>query len=221
MTSAPAKFNFDLDFSGKERQTKVMTESGIAALRNEAHEKGLAEGRMEGERSELARTEAGLTAAAENIARTATTLLGSLAASDKQSRTEGIGLARAIGLKLAATLVARQPEAELDTLIEECLSSLERAPHLVIRCQPDLADRLREITETHMTAAGFSGRLIVLGDPEIGLGDGRLEWADGGIVRDIDTILAEIDKSIAAYCAASGLPAPVMTPNPLAETDHE
>ena len=221
MTSAPAKFRFDLDLSGSERQTQVMTEARIAELRRKAHEEGYAEGLAEGERTELARAAAGLTSAAESIARNATELLRSVAASDGQSRSEGIGLARAIGVKLAAATISRLPEAELDGLIEECLQSLERAPHLVIRCHPDLADKLKEITETHMTAAGFNGRLVVLGDPEIAPGDGRLEWADGGIVRDMNAILSEIDRSIAAYCAASGLPAPIMTPNPLAETDHE
>ena len=31
---------------------------------------------------------------------------------------------------------------------------------------------------------GFEGRLITLGEPDIAPGDVRLEWADGGVVRD-------------------------------------
>ena len=31
---------------------------------------------------------------------------------------------------------------------------------------------------------GFEGRIVVLGEPDIALGDARLEWADGGIVRE-------------------------------------
>ncbi len=221
MTSAPAKFQFDLDLSGNQRQTQVMTEARIAELHKKAYDKGFAEGLGQGEQTELARAAAALTAAAEKIAGDATTLVRSLSAYDRQARADGIGIARAIALKLASSLISRMPEAELDTLIEESLNTLERAPHLVIRCTPVLVDKLKEMTEAHMAAAGFSGRLIVLGDPEIGAGDGRIEWADGGIVRDMNIILSEIDKSVAAYCAASGLPAPMMAPNPLAETDHE
>jgi len=47
-----------------------------------------------------------------------------------------------------------------------------------------------------------TGRLIVMGDPEIGLGDGRIEWVDGGLVRDRAAIEAAIDERIAAYLAA-------------------
>ena len=50
--------------------------------------------------------------------------------------------------------------------------------------------------------SGFAGRLIVMGDPEIRLGDGRIEWADGGLVRDIGAISGEIDKRISAYLTA-------------------
>ena len=219
--SAPAKFNFDLDLSGNQAQTRVMTETSVLKLREEGRQEGYAEGFREGERTETARAEAALAAAAEKIAANATRMLQTVANCEQKARADGIAVARTIAVKLASELVSRMPEAELDTLIEECLHSLDQTPHLVIRCQPDLVDRIKEVTEAHMAAAGFNGRLVVLGDPEIGPGDGRLEWADGGLVRDMSKILAEIDKSIVAYCATSGLPAPDLAPDPLAESDHE
>jgi flagellar assembly protein FliH len=221
MTSAPAKFHFDLDLSGNQRQTRVMTEALIEELRQKAHEEGFAEGLAQGEHSEVARAAADLSASGQKIAAGALNLLKTVDVAERQARAEGIELARAVGLKLAAKLVAREPEAELEALIVECLASLDRAPHLVVRCNPALSDKLRQITEAHMSAAGFSGRLIVLGDEEIAPGDGRLEWADGGLVRDMATMLAEIDKTIAAYCATTGLPAPSPELAPLAETEHE
>ncbi len=208
MSSIPAKFQFDLDLSGSQRQTQVMTEGRIAKLRKEAHAEGFAQGLAEGERTELARAAADLAAAGQKIAADAAALLRAVETADRQARTEGLELARAVGQKLAANLVSLKPEAEIETLIEECLHSLERTPHLVVRCHPDLTDKLKQITEQHMAATGYSGRLIVLGDPEIEPGDGRFEWADGGLVRDMGAILEEIDRTIAAYCHASGLPTP-------------
>ena len=221
MSSAPAKFQFDLDLSGNQAQTRVMTETSILKLREEAHQAGYAEGFREGQQAETARAEAALAAAAEKLAATSARMLQTVTNYEQKARTDGIAVARSIAVKLASELVSRIPEAELDTLIEECLQSLDQTPHLVIRCQPDLVDKIKELTETHMAAAGYNGRLVVLGDPEIGPGDGRLEWADGGLVRDMSKILSEIDKSIVAYCATSGLPAPDLAPAPLAESDHE
>ena len=37
---------------------------------------------------------------------------------------------------------------------------------------------------------GFEGRLVTFGEPDIAPGDVRLEWADGGIVRDRSRIEA-------------------------------
>ena len=41
---------------------------------------------------------------------------------------------------------------------------------------------------------GFEGRLVIMGEPEIAPVDARLEWADGGVVREgaaIGAALAE------------------------------
>ena len=41
-----------------------------------------------------------------------------------------------------------------------------------------------------------------MGEPDIALGNGRLEWADGGLVRDLATVETAIDQRIADYLAA-------------------
>ena len=82
------------------------------------------------------------------------------------------------------------------------MQSLEGVPHLVVRCHPTIADGIRDIATAHMQTSGFTGRLVVMGDPDIRLGDGRLEWVDGGLVRDIGAIAKDIDLKISAYLAA-------------------
>jgi flagellar assembly protein FliH len=39
---------------------------------------------------------------------------------------------------------------------------------------------------------GFEGRLVVLGEPDLAPGDARMEWADGGVVRDRARIEAAV-----------------------------
>lgn len=87
-------------------------------------------------------------------------------------------------------------------LLAECLPNLAGVPHLVIRCHPDLADAIRDAATAQIASSGFAGRLVVLGEPDIRLGDGRIEWADGGLVRDIAGISHEIDRQISRYLAA-------------------
>ncbi len=203
-SASPTRFRFDLDLGHRAERNAVMTETAIATLLANAREEGRREGLAEGERAASAK-------AAQAIATAATTLADHTAAlsaaSDDTRRAllgDAVSLAAAIGRKLARHLMDREPTAEIEALVTECLASLDAVPHLVIRCHPDLADAIREIATARIATSGFAGRLVVIGEPEIGLGDARLEWADGGIVRDSAALEAEIDRRIAQFIAARG-----------------
>ncbi len=205
MTATPAKFTFDLDMSHRREKSRVVTNDKLAALLEEARQEGYAQGHAEGQKSELARVQQALLAATEKLAQQTVNLTASVNEIHKANLGEAVQLGKAVGGKLATHLVAREPLAELEALITECLASLEHAPHLVIRCHPDLADAIRETAERRIAASGFTGRLMIMGEPEIALGDGRIEWVDGGLVRDSGTISEQIDKSIASYLSANGV----------------
>lgn len=208
MAAAPAKFNFDLDLGRPSERNSVVTETAMATLLADARTAGRAEGFAEGERSATAAAARQLAGAANGLADRVAALAASLEDSKKATLAEAVALAAGIARKLAGALVEREPAAEIETLIAECLASLDGVPHMVIRCHPSLAEAVREIATTRMSTSGFTGRLVVMGDPDQALGDGRIEWVDGGIVRDMAAISAEIDNRIAAYLAARGASRP-------------
>jgi flagellar assembly protein FliH len=57
--------------------------------------------------------------------------------------------------------------------------------------------RLEEIARLH----GFEGRLVVLAEPGIALGDCRIEWADGGLARDRAATETAIGEAVGRYIA--------------------
>ena len=188
----PARFTFDLDL-GKPTKPMAppeptMPERLVAELLAQARQEAYAEGLAAGERN------------ATSVA--AQTLAAALDDAAANAQREAVELAASIGRKLALHLLARYPTVELDALIAECMQSLNGVPHLVVRCHPDIADGIRDIATAHMQTSGFAGRLVVMGDPELRLGDGRLEWVDGGLVRDIGAIAKDIDRKISAYLTA-------------------
>lgn len=204
MAAAPARFTFDLDLGKKRENSTLMSDSAMQAMLHEARMDGFAQGFAEGESSISAKTARVLASAAEALADRAAALNAALDDNRQQTLTDAVELAASIGRKLALHLLAREPTAEIEALIEECMASLDGVPHLVIRCHVDLADAVREIAEARMQTSGFSGRLVVLGEPDITLGDCRIEWVDGGLVRDVNAISAQINSRIAAYLAARG-----------------
>lgn len=202
--AAPAKFTFDLDLARGPRAaaaTAVDT-SRLAEQLQQARAEGYAQGFDEGERGAMATEAHALTQAAETLVGTASAMLSGLEDQRRADLADAVELATTVGRKLAAHLMALQPTAEIEALIVECLTSIAHVPHLVIRCHPSLSDAIRGIAEARIAHSSFAGRLVVMGDPDIGLSDGRLEWVDGGLVRDVNAISAQIDERITAYLAA-------------------
>ena len=202
--SVAHKFTFDLDLARKPPANKVLPEDEFDRLLAAAREDGYRAGLEAGRSTIEAQSATALAAAAERLAAEVAGAIATIEDYEKRHLAQSVELAASVGRKLAAHLLARQPQAELAALIAECMASLEAAPHLVIRCHPDLCDAMKATAEERAKISGFSGRLIVMGDPDIRLGDGRLEWADGGLVRDINAISGEINTRISAWLAARG-----------------
>lgn len=204
MAAAPMKFTFDLDLERRREKSAVVSESTMGTMLAAAREEGFREGRQQGERSATAESGRRLAVAVEALLARVIETAASLDSARQENLAEAVHLAAAVGRKLAGALIAREPTAEIDALIADSLSSLDAVPHLVIRCAPELADVVRDIASARIATSGFSGRLVVLGDPEIGSGDARIEWADGGIVRDVNQLSAEIDARIEEFLASRG-----------------
>jgi len=201
----PARFTFDLDLGRGQTAAPVqatMPEDLVAQLLAQAREEAYADGLAQGEKNATSMAAQTLAVAAGTLATRTAEMLAAVDSASLQAEREAIELAASIGRKLALHLLARYPTHELDALIAECMQSLQGVPHLVIRCHPNLADGIRDIATAHMQTSGFSGRLVVMGDPDLRIGDGRLEWVDGGLVRDIGAISKDIDVKISAYLAA-------------------
>ena len=202
--AAPARFTFDLDLGRRQERNQVLSDSALDAVKQDARMEGFAQGYAEGQSGVEASAANALAAAADLIADRAAALLSLVDDARGKIRTEASELTREIARKLASHLIARQPEAELMALFAECLASLDNVPHVVVRCHPDLAGRIREQAEARIASSGFTGRLVVIADPEAGLSDGRIEWADGGIRRNVDETSAAIDSAIATYLTTHG-----------------
>ena len=201
--AAPAKFMFDLDFSpGAGRDTQP-------AITVAAHEAALADAEMRGYRNGMtaaeaqARTEAERRTALafERIGDTVALLQQSLAGVESRFEAEAVEVAVAVARKLAAALIAHEPLAEITALADACFRELLTAPHVVVRVHEGLYAQAKERLEDVARARGFEGRLVVLGEADLAAGDCRIEWADGGLVRDRAATEQAIADAVERYVA--------------------
>ena len=200
--TARAKFLFDVDFGAGEAGDKAHQTIALVA-----HELALAEARAAAYRDGFAAAEAqGIgdaqrrsAAAQEPIAAAIERMSHGLRAIEARLEAEAVEVAVAAARKLAPALIAREPLAELAAMASECFTHLVATPHVAVRVSESVYDEARERLEAIAKSRGFAGRLVVLAEPGMQPGDCRIEWADGGIVRDRAATEAAIGEVVGRY----------------------
>ena len=71
----------------------------------------------------------------------------------------------------------------------------------MVRVSEALHAVTRERLEATARLRGFEGRLVVLAEPDLAPGDCRIEWADGGMVRNRAATELAIGEVVARYIA--------------------
>ncbi|HUI12175.1 MAG TPA: FliH/SctL family protein [Xanthobacteraceae bacterium] len=205
MNAATKKFLFDTDFAeaaeGKPARTAIsLAEHALKVAEAEAaaHRKGYAEAQSD------AAAESGrrMADALEHIAAALLVANRALAAIETRLECEAVEVAVAVARKLAPALVAREPFAEISALASDCFRQLVTAPHIAVRVNDALYAVAKEKLDDIVRARSFEGRLVVLAEPDIAVGDCRIEWADGGINRDRAAADAAISAAVDGYIGA-------------------
>jgi flagellar assembly protein FliH len=201
--NAPGKFMFDNDFgpAAKAAAPTVSTAQLEAAIA-EAETRGYRNGMNAAEAQARTEAERRLAGAFERIAHGIEQLRTSLKAVEDRFEAEAVEVALAVGKKLAAELIAREPFAEIAALADQCFRELLAAPHLVVRVNGALYGDAKAKLEEMARARGFDGRLVVMAEAEIAPGDCRIEWADGGLKRDRATTESAIAEAVGRYIAS-------------------
>ncbi len=198
--SAPVKFLFEDDFAsghaspGKRMISAAAHEAALARAEADGFRKGMnaAEAKIEGRAS----------GALERIAQAIGSMAQELSALEARLESESVEVAVAVARKLAPQLIAAEPLGEIAALAASCFHQLVAAPHVVVRVGEQIYEiaqpRLEQIAQLH----GFQGRLVVIAEPGMALGDCRIEWADGGLSRDRAATETAIADAVGRYVAA-------------------
>jgi flagellar assembly protein FliH len=223
--TAATKFLFDTDFSGKAEgkpAEPVITLAEHAIKLAEAEMAAHRRGYVDAQNDARVEADRRLAAALEHIATGITVANDALHAIETRLECEAVEVAVAVASKLAPTLVAREPFAEIAALASSCFKELITSPHIAVRVNDALYAAAKEKLEDIVRAKSFEGRLVVLAEPDIAVGDCRIEWADGGINRDSAATEAIIADAVTGYVSARrGLAPSPTTPGAPHPAAHE
>jgi flagellar assembly protein FliH len=208
--SPPAKFLFDHDFAATAEARPAIPLALHQANLADADAAGCRRGYAAAKAEIVAEAEQRAAAALERIAAALESVIRGLSGVEAMLETEAVDVAVAVGKKLAAALVEREPLAEISALAMDCFRHLVTAPHVVVRVNDAQHASVGKPIEEMVRARGLASHLVVLAEPDIQTGDCRIEWADGGINRDRSATEAVIDEAVSRYVkarlAAAGTP---------------
>jgi flagellar assembly protein FliH len=201
--AAPAKFLFDMDFSAPDRmRERPATPAEIAQKVAAAEARAYRDGYDAAQREAKAESDRRSAAALEEIGVNIRGIAQRFSGIETRMETEAVDVAVAVARKLCSKLIAAEPLSEIIGLVKDCFSHLVATPHLVVRINESLYDAAHERIERLAKQSGFEGRLVILAEPEIATGDCKIEWADGGVVLERETIDAKINELVGRYIAS-------------------
>ncbi|HYC17569.1 MAG TPA: FliH/SctL family protein [Pseudolabrys sp.] len=202
---ATAKYLFDEDFASGERPTITLVEHERrrADAESQAYRTGFAAGQEQAQQDTAQHIAASLAVIADGLGR----LDGALTAIETRLETEAVEVAVAVAAKLAPALIAREPFVEISALATESFHHLVSTPHVAVRVSPSVYEAVKEKIEEIARSLGFEGRLAVTPDESLGSGDCRIEWADGGVIRNQAATASAVDEMVGRYISARSAPA--------------
>ncbi|GBU17086.1 MULTISPECIES: FliH/SctL family protein [Methylobacterium] len=192
-------FLFDTDFRRPHMGGAALrAQEQIAEAAAEAHARGLQEGRAQAE----AQVQARMADAITRLGLAAAGLLSRADEADAEREAQAVELAVMLARRVAGDAIDGNPLSAIGEAARTALQHLRGVPHLVVRVGDGLVDETETLMKGLARERGFEGRLVVLGDPDMLPGDARIEWADGGVVRERHRIEAALLDAIGLNPAA-------------------
>lgn len=192
------KYLFDLTFdspesratSERDKPKPTFTEEQLEAAKKEAYAEGAAAGKKAALEDQQQHMNALLTQINKHLAVVIQQSLDEWQRQLAQMQQIALVIAR----KIMPRYVERNGLDEIEAIITKVVTEMSREPRLVFRvCEAQFDDAKARINAIAEQAA-YAGKLVILGDPELGQSECRIEWADGGIERDLKTLWQDIDR---------------------------
>ncbi|MDG4718320.1 MULTISPECIES: FliH/SctL family protein [Thalassospira] len=186
----------------------------VAEAEQKAHAQGHAEGHAQGLEQGFQEVMASVEKAIGDVESVIAEKLGQIDEQQKRANAkineDAIHVALGVIRKLAPAWSKQYQLVEIEDIIRQCLANLFDAPKVMIKVNPELEKQLGDVAQRIADSRGFSGKVVVVGEPDVAVGDCMVSWGDGTAVRDSARVWAEIngivDNALALHASEHDLP---------------
>lgn len=103
-------------------------------------------------------------------------------------------VALVIARKILPAYVAKHGLQEIEAIVTQVIKERGHETRLVVRVSEAQFDTVNASLKTITEREAYAGKIVLLAEPEFGPADCRVEWADGGMERDLKALWQEIDS---------------------------
>jgi len=167
-------------------------EAAVAAARKAAFAEGQAQGNAEASAKTERQTAAALTAIGTHFAK----IEGEVQAVSTALRETALELSLAMVRRLFPEFARQHGLEEVKELLGRCLDTLRAEPRFTVKVARDQAEALGGEVDALARSRGFEGRILVSADESLKPGDCRIEWSQGGMIRNADEIWKAIEAAM-------------------------
>jgi flagellar assembly protein FliH len=199
-TEQPRKFMFDRSFDNAggpvhrvDRRPVTLTPEQLDAVKKEAHDTGFAAGKKTASEDQARH----LNATVDKIG----AVVGQLIAAAETNRPQQEARVReavlAIAKKVLPDFAQRHGLQEIEAVVAGVIGEMTGEPRLVVRVNEGQFDTVNEALKAVTEKQGYTGKIVLVADAEVKQNDCRVEWADGGVDRNLEALWQNLTKTLA------------------------
>lgn len=200
-------FNSDIDEQADVSEVVVPPEPTISVAEHErivkaAEEAAFQRGRLDAQQAIEAKEAQSSATQLQHLNGRLEHLLARLDQELKAQDERLASMAMLIARRLCGHLVEEYPLGEVEALLAECLAPLRKTPQILVEVPAEDAEALNEKLEHLILNHSFEGKVHVVKSAGMARGDCRIEWPEGGIVRDQQKAIEHIEAAMSSHFLA-------------------
>ncbi len=184
----------------------VFSENDLKSAERDGYQKGFLDGIEEGKRAaanEQAEIEAMLSQTTEKFIAQLPALFETYRGMLKLAGKQVPELANAIARKVAGCALEEKAYSVIEDIALRCMETMHHEPQLIIVVHERLASTLEEKINSLSAAQKGLGTIIVQPDSAITPANCRIEWKNGALVRDTESLWKQVDVIIESMVASN------------------
>ena len=183
---------FEEEIIEEDPPPPVFSEDELAAAQQESYNKGKQDGLAEAEASR----EKHISQILETISAHFQLLFDAEQKRNDQYESEAVALAYVIFKKLFPDLNERQGLAEVESVIRSVLENQKGQQEIIVEVHPDYSDSIDKRLEFIRNHTPSGSQVIVVKRDDLGPGDCRMHWNNGGAERNATFLAEEIHRHL-------------------------